>query len=242
MKQRQMRLRPELVGKVPPASGHYSAENFIAGRRIATDEDHQEMVRDILGKAPSPESVWVFAYGSLIWNPCFESVEQRPALVNGWHRSFCLGWDHWFRGSVERPGLMLALDRGGRCRGVAYRLPPHSVEENLVAIVKREVHLIPHPFPPRWINLVTAEGVIRAVTFVIDRRSEAYVHGLTLEEQADVLAVASGPKGSMAEYLFNTVAHLEERALHDKQLWALQDLVASRIEAMEAAAGQRETA
>lgn len=232
MKRRQMRLTPELVAKVPPASGNYSAENFMAGRRVATDADHDEMVHAILGDTPSPEYLWVFAYGSLIWNPGFGFVERRTALANGWHRSFCLGWDKWFRGSDERPGLMLALDRGGRCKGVAYRLPHDAVTANLTALVKREVHVIPHPFPPRWIDLVTTDGPVRALTFAMDRQSGNYVAGLTPEEVADALALAAGQWGSMAEYLFNTVAHLEELGLHDTRLWHLQELVAARIETM----------
>lgn len=225
-----MRLTPELVSRVPPASGNYSGDNFAAGRRPATEDDHDRIARDILAQAPDPNSVWLFAYGSLIWNPCFEFVERRAALANGWHRSFCLGWDHWFRGSVERPGLMLALDRGGRCKGVAFRLPPDAAHANLIELARREVHLLPHPFPPRWIDLVTGEGPIRAVTFVIDRRSGAYIAGLSAGEVAGVLSVAAGQWGSMAEYLFNTVSKLEELGLRDRQLWRLQELVAERIE------------
>lgn len=231
MKQRQMRLSADLVAMVPAASGNYSTESFMTDRRVATDADHHEIARRILGGATSPESVWVFAYGSLIWNPCFDFIERQAALANGWHRSFCLGWDEWFRGSVERPGLMLALDRGGRCNGVVYRLPPEAAEANLAALVKREVHILPAPFPPRWIDLVTRDGPLRAVTFAMDRRSGNYVGGLTPEEVADVLAVAAGQWGSMAEYLFNTVTHLEELGLRDTQLWRLQELVAARIEA-----------
>src|SRR5690606_23043046 len=127
---RSMRLSAELVEKVAPATGNHSAENLMAGRVLATELNHGEMVRDVLENAPT-SGLWLFAYGSLIWNPCFEWVERRPALAHGWRRSFCLGWDHWFRGSVERPGLMLALDRGGRCKGVAYRLPAGEEPANL---------------------------------------------------------------------------------------------------------------
>lgn len=233
MKRRSMRLTPELVAGVPPATGNYSAEEIMRSAREAAETDHREVADAILAGAPSPDDVWVFAYGSLIWNPEFDFVEKRTARLNGWHRSFCLGWDKWFRGSVERPGLMLALDRGGSCSGVAFRLPPAAAAQNLLTLVRREVHLLPHPFPPRWVGLRTPDGPLRAVTFAMDRRSYAYVGRLGDEQVADALALAAGQWGSMAEYLFNTVSRLDELGLHDTRLWRLQELVAERIEAMQ---------
>ena len=66
---------------------------------------------------------WVFGYGSLMWHPGLDTPETRPARLQGWHRAFCLGWDRRFRGTPEKPGLMLAIDRGGSCKGIAHRLP-----------------------------------------------------------------------------------------------------------------------
>ncbi|MBO6718636.1 MAG: gamma-glutamylcyclotransferase [Rhizobiaceae bacterium] len=171
MKRRRMRLTPELVARVahdpsaPPAP-------FPPDTRPATDADHQAVVSEILRTAPDARDVWVFAYGSLIWNPACQNVEQRSGRARGWHRSFCLGWDRWFRGSAERPGLMLALDRGGSCTGVVFKLPPDAVTENLFSLSKREVQVVPHPFPARWINVDTDLGAVRAVTFAIDREAE----------------------------------------------------------------------
>jgi len=182
--------------------------------------------------------VWVFAYGSLIWNPACAIVEQRVAVAHGWHRAFCLGWDRWFRGSDEWPGLMLALDRGGTCNGVAQRLPADAVEANLGKLLRREMPFRPSPFPPRWLNVETIAGPLRAITFAIDRKSNAYVAGLPVEKIADVLATAVGHRGSMAEYLFNTVAHLEALRIDDQLLWRLQELVAERIEAAATALPQ----
>ncbi len=230
-KRKPMRLTVDHVDRVPKGSGNYSSENFLKNRRMASKEEQVRMARDMLASAPDPRSVWVFAYGSLIWNPGFAFVEQRPARAHGWHRSFCLGWDMWFRGCVERPGLMLALDRGGRCSGVVFRLPPETAEANLHAIVVREVIILPHPFPPRWIDVQTADGPVRALTFAMDRSSGAYVSGLTPHQVADVLASASGQGGSMADYLYRTVSHLDQMGLSDRYLWQLQELVAARIEA-----------
>ena len=186
---------------------------------------------DLLAAVPTTGEIWVFAYGSLIWKPACDIVEQRIALAHGWHRAFCLGWDRCFRGTKDRPGLMLALDRGGACKGVAQRLPPDAIRVNLEKLLRREVLTKPSPFPPRWVTVQTEAGPLRAITFTMDRKSDAYVGGLSAEQVADVLAVAVGRWGSMAEYLYNTVRHLEALGIADRYLWRLQELVAERIEA-----------
>ena len=192
----------------------------------------------MLAAGSSIREVWLFAYGSLNWNPACDFVESRLAVVHGWRRSFCLGWDRWFRGSDNHPGLMLSLDRGGQCRGVAYRLPPDAVETNLERLFRREIRTKARAHLPRWVNVETTGGKLRAITFVINRQGARYVGGLSLDRIADALSVAAGPSGTMAEYLHTTVRHLEELGLHDRQLWHLQELVAARI---EAAAGEKPT-
>jgi cation transport protein ChaC len=222
---RRMRLTRELVSRIARHAGP------VPGRVDANDADHEATARALLAAGPASGDIWVFAYGSLIWKPACDIVEQRVAVARGWHRAFCLGWDHCFRGTKERPGLMLALDRGGTCKGVVQRLPQDAVDANLGKLLRREMLTRPSPFPPRWVGVETAAGPLRAITFAMDRSSDAYVPGLSAEEIADVLAVAVGHWGSMAEYLHNTVKHLEELGIHDRVLWRLQDLVAERIEA-----------
>ena len=227
-----MRLTPELVDRVVRV-GVSPPLPFTA----LSDADYEEAVRAILAGAPSADEVWFFAYGSLIWNPACDFVEQRTGVSPGWHRSFCLGWDQWFRGSDERPGLMLSLDRGGQCTGAVYRLPPDAVEANLGRLFRRELRIKPLAHSPRWVTLHTDGAPLRAITFVINRKGGHYVCGLSLEEIADALAGAAGPRGSMAEYLYSTVRHLEDLGIHDNHLWRLQELVGERIEA--AAGGDR---
>ena len=158
-------------------------------------------------------------------------VELRTGILRGWHRAFCLGWNTRFRGSDDAPGLMLALDHGGSCKGALYRLPTEAVEVNLRRLLEREMSLKPSAFPPRWVTVESEDGPIRALTFCIDRRSPRYVSGLSEEQIADVLARATGSRGSMAEYLHATVTHLERLGIHDHHLWRLQELVAERIDA-----------
>jgi cation transport protein ChaC len=187
------------------------------------------MVQSVLAARPSAADVWVFAYGSLIWNPACEFVEQRTGVAHGWHRSFCLQLKR-FRGTPEQPGLMMALDRGGQCKGVAYRLPSSSIKSSLGLLFRREMTVRPSANAARWISVRTETGPLTAIAFVIDRQSDRYISGLSPEEVADTLALAAGHWGSGAEYLHNTVKHLEELGLQDSHLWHLQELVAERIE------------
>ncbi len=221
-------LQPETIEENLPAPP--------AGMIQATREDHLGTIADLLGQEPEIGEIWFFAYGSLIWKPACAFVEMRTGLVRGWHRSFCLGWNNRYRGSDKTPGLMLALDRGGACKGVLYRIPADAINDNLVSLLEREMGWWPSPFPPRWVSVQSGERTIRALTFCIDRHSGRYVSGLSVEQVADVLATAVGTRGSMAEYLFATVSHLEILGIHDPHLWQLQALVAARIDAAYGAA------
>ena len=202
----------------------------MPGFRAATDEDFNAIVSEMLATRPAGP-FWLFAYGSLIWKPETAFVESRQAVARGWHRRFCLGWDYRFRGSKDAPGLMLALDRGGQCRGMLYRLPEASLESELHKLIRREMSTVPSAFPWRWIDVMTTDGALRVLTFAMNRKSGRYIADLSEEQLADVLAKAVGFRGSMAEYLFSTVSKLEELGIHDRNLWRMQALVAERIDA-----------
>lgn len=206
----------------------------IPGYAPSTEEDFESFVAAILREHEPDDEFWIFAYGSLIWKPACDFVELRTGILRGWHRSFCLGWNTRFRGSDDAPGLMLALDRGGSCHGVLYRLPPEALAQSVRKLVEREMGLKPSAFPPRWVTVEAETGKLRALTFCVDRQSKRYISGLSEEEVADVLARATGHRGSMAEYLHATVAHLEELGIRDHHLWRLQALVADRIDAAHA--------
>jgi glutathione-specific gamma-glutamylcyclotransferase len=165
-----------------------------------------------------------------IWRPACEVDGQRHALLRGWHRKFCLRLLR-YRGSLDCPGLMMALDIGGSCRGVAQRIPAKHVEERLGQLLRRETSVKPASNMPRWVTVETDEGKQRALAFAINRKAPTYAALHSLEETADILARACGHWGSGAEYLMHTVAHLEELGIHDRYLWQLQELVAQRIKA-----------
>ncbi len=237
MTPRQMRLTPELVGKVPPHSGETGK---LAGRSDRpSDADYAGYVAEVLAGRPDGGDVWIFAYGSLIWNPEFEFVEERLGTVAGWHRSFCLGWVRLYRGTPERPGIMLAMDRGGSCRGIVFRLPPEVMEANLDKILRREMPIRrTSAIPARWVTVRSEAGPLRAIAFPISRKSDAYLPGLTEDVVVNALATAAGERGSMAEYLYSTVKHLQDRGIHDRYMWRLQELVAARIESGSSDAGR----
>jgi cation transport protein ChaC len=198
------------------------------GAVYMTDEDYDVAMGDVLAQAPAGD-VWLFGYGSLLWKPVCEFTENRKATVRGWHRAFCYRVAR-FRGTRDKPGLMLALDRGGRCKGMIFKLPPDQVPTILNALFRREMMVKPAVNVPRWMTAETDEGPIRALGMVVNRQSPHYSGTLPLEEAADILASAAGHWGSCAEYLRETVSRLEELGIHDESLWQLQALVAERLQ------------
>ncbi len=227
---RVMRLTAEHVARVTRPIPDPGPQQH-PGHRAVADTDFEQAVSGMLATRPTGP-FWLFGYGSLIWKPETAFVEQRMATARGWHRRFCLGNEQRYRGNPLQPGVMMALDRGGSCKGVIYQLPAEGLEGELDRLIRREQSTVPASFPWRWIDVVDTDGnKLRALTFAMNRRSYRYVGHLTDEEVADVLAVACGFRGSMAEYLCSTVAKLEELGIHDRNLWRLQELVAERIDA-----------
>lgn len=192
------------------------------------DADYEAMIDQTLAAQPADGPLWLFAYGSLIWKPEVEHTEEKVALARGWHRSFCVKMNRW-RATRERPGLMMAMDRGGQCKGVALRLTDGDRHEQLDRLFRREMTLKPTTYKPRWLNLSTAEGPLTALAFVINRKGRAYAGAMEEADVVERVATSCGHWGSGADYLFNVVKHLEERGIHDRHLWRLQRLVAERI-------------
>jgi glutathione-specific gamma-glutamylcyclotransferase len=204
------------------------------GMELHTDSDYAAWVELMMRTNPHPMlPLRLFAYGSLIWKPELEHEREEPCIARGWHRAFCFRMPR-FRGTPEQPGLMMALDRGGQCAGVLFDLPPGNIEVQLDKLFRREFTVKPVNSMPRWIAVQTALGRISALTFVMNRASPLYACKLHLEQVAEILARACGHWGTGAEYLLNTVSHLEAKGIHDRNLWKLQRLVAEKIERLHA--------
>lgn len=167
--------------------------------------------------------LWVFGYGSLIWDPGFPVAERRIATLAGWHRSFCMRSIH-HRGTVDQPGLVLALDEavGASCTGVAFRVEPGHEAATLFALRERE--LISSAYLERMLPVATDDGQIEALAYVIDPDHVQYCQ-LDREEQARIIAKAVGGRGPNRDYLWSTTAHLADLGIADPDL----DWLASRV-------------
>jgi len=202
------------------------------GTRDPTEDEYGAMADALLADHPGGD-LWLFAYGSLIWAPDHETLEERRAVAPGWHRSFCFRLTRW-RGTRAAPALMLALDRGGSCSGFAHRLPAVDSAGNdhrgqLVRLLKREIDAIPATNVARWIGIRTAAGRARALAFVADPKGPAYAGRLSPEAVAATTARAVGHWGTAADYVQKTIARLEAHGIRDVNLWRLQSLVAAEI-------------
>lgn len=186
--------------------------------RYMTDEERRRHVAEMLARAPRRKRIWVFGYGSLMWNPAFHYVERHTARVHGFHRQFCL-WARGGRGSAERPGLMLSLESGGSCTGVAYRIAPGAAASELDVLWRREMSS--WSYRPVWVTAHMRRGTEPAIVFAVNRSHERYVPGLDTETIARYLATGAGLNGSCREYLFDTAEHLLELGIRDRRIEGL---------------------
>ena len=160
--------------------------------------------------------LWVFGYGSLMWRPGFEVIEAKPATMFGVHRALCIySWVH--RGTRESPGLVLGLDVGGSCRGMAFRVAADNRQDVIDYLRARE--LVTHVYKEVERAIVLAGGQrVTAVTYVVDRNHEQYAGKLPHEKLARQVHGAVGQSGKNEEYILNTVQHLRELGIHDARL------------------------
>ncbi len=165
--------------------------------------------------------LWVFGYGSLMWRPGFPYVEARPARMLGVHRALCVySWVH--RGTPERPGLVLGLDRGGTCRGMAFRVAPEDREEVVAYLRAREQVTGVYLEQVRDVRFEDG-GTAPALTYVVDRAHEQYAGKLDVHDQLRIVAQAQGQSGRNAEYVINTALHLAAIGVPDRLLSALAE-------------------
>jgi len=172
----------------------------------------------VLAQLP-PGDVWVFGYGSLIWNPLITFAERRLAKVYGLHRSFCL-WSRIGRGTPQQPGLVLGLDHGGSCAGLAYRIEAQHAREELRLLWRRE--MVTGAYVPTWVKARTSQGAVPAIAFVINHRSVAYAGKQSTPAAARCIATASGLHGPCTEYLVRTLRGLREHGIEDHALCAVE--------------------
>lgn len=196
------------------------------GLTVLTDADLQASIAATLQQRPHSD-IWIFAYGSLIWNPIIHHSDRRIGTIYGWHRRFCI-WTPGGRGTPDHPGLTLALDRGGSCRGVVYQLDAADRLAELLLLWRRE--MVVGSYIPRWVKVVTGSEVLEAIAFTINPQHSLYAPKLTLDATAEAIATATGALGSCTDYLLNTVEGLAQCGIVDRGLLKLRDRVWQQTE------------
>ncbi|MEJ0013964.1 MAG: gamma-glutamylcyclotransferase [Bauldia sp.] len=165
---------------------------------------------------------WVFGYGSLMWRPGFDHVEAAPARLAGAHRALCIySWVH--RGTQQRPGLVLGLDRGGACRGVAYRVAGDKREGVLAYLRERELVTDVYREAVRPVHLIGQAKTVDAIAYVVDRTHEQYAGNLPREKLLEIVKGAVGKSGNNVDYVIATVRHMRSVGIHDPTLEWLAD-------------------
>ena len=161
---------------------------------------------------------WVFAYGSLMWRPNFVFAESSPALVEGAHRALCV-YSVIHRGTYSAPGLVLGLDRGGQCQGMAFRVPPPLAHDTRLYLRRRENVTNTYMAAVKDVKLLDGTGrTVNALCFMVNRHHRQYAGDLPLERQAHLVRRSVGASGLNIDYVFNTVEHLRECGVHDVKL------------------------
>ena len=178
---------------------------------------------DPLPEPDDRENFWVFAYGSLMWNPGFDYQEKMPAKLYGYHRSLCI-WSWYYRGTQEDPGLVLGLDIGGSCHGMAFRVNSNQVNIALTYLHERE--MINNVYLPVYRRVHVSPGeTVNALTFIVRPGHPQYAGKIQAHRAAQTVNLASGQRGLNKEYVNNTISQLNHMGLEDRKLFRIQQLM-----------------
>lgn len=200
-----------------------TAFGIIEESLLLTPEQRWASLACTLARRPDNSPVWIFGYGSLMWNPVFESEEVCPATLQGWHRAFCLRLTAG-RGTLAQPGRMLALQEGGQTSGLAFRLPEDRLHEELELLWKRE--MITGCYLPTWCDLMLENGkVVSALVFVMNPQHPLFEADTRSQVIAPLIASASGPLGSNVQYLFALDNELKNYGMKDEGIGDLVSYV-----------------
>ena len=193
--------------------------------RVMSDEERDELVQKTLDELGDETDLWVFGYGSLIWNPSLEFEERRSCTIQGFHRKFSF-WTTLSRGSEEQPGLMVGLIEGGSCDGVAYRISHDKATTELDILYRREMsHFV---YKPVWVEALCKETqkTLNTLTFIVDTSNDKYAADLKQDEVISAIATAVGPLGRNCDYLFQLTEKLRELGFRDTGMEELAQQVA----------------
>ena len=185
------------------------------------------MAATMTSESEADGDLWVFGYGSLMWRPGFDFVEQAPARLIGEHRALCVySWDH--RGTPEKPGLVLGLDRGGACRGIAFKVEAAKRAATIAYLREREqtTGVYHEVMRSVWLENAARERV-SALAYVVDRGHVQYAGRLSLQEQLHFVRQGHGRSGANRDYVLSTVQAIEAEGFRDAQLHQLAAMLQS---------------
>jgi len=183
--------------------------------------DQRATLVDQTLSALADSELWVFGYGSLIWNPALNFEEQRRCSITGFEKKFCF-WTTLSRGTIECPGLMMGLVPGGNCNGVAFRIDAKNAATELDVLFRREMSY--YIYKPTWIEAqcVETKNTYKTLTFVVDKENHRFVDNLTTENIVRIIATAQGPLGRNSDYLFQLSEKMHDLGFDEPEL---EDLV-----------------
>jgi cation transport protein ChaC len=192
-----------------------------------SDQQRRASMMQALSDWAGETDLWVYAYGSLIWNPEFNFEEQRLSTLRGHHRALCL-WSRVNRGTPQTPGLVFGLDRGGSCRGMSFRIRAKEVPQTFEALWRRE--MATGAYHPRWLRCDTPTGPVKALAFVMDRNNPGYVRGLAEHQTIEIIKRAHGKYGPCTDYVVQTHKALAAAGIVDERLARLANRLQERLE------------
>ncbi len=193
--------------------------NFM---RTMSNEDLNNSIKKILQGRCLDDGIWLFGYGSLMWNPDFEMVDKISGEIEGYHRKLCLK-SLVYRGTPDYHGLVFGLEIGYSCQGMCFRIAPEKVKTELMKVWKRE--MFAGTYIPKWVKVKINQSYISAVTFVINKKHDHYLPNLEFKEVVKRVVRAKGKRGSCQDYVKNTIKHLKKFGLRDKYLDTLLEFI-----------------
>jgi len=204
---------------------------------ILSAEELEKSIQSTLEKHSVNLGVWVFGYGSLMWNPEVHYDQFQPGLLKGYHRQLCIA-SLVYRGTPEYPGLVLGLAKGLDCQGMIFHIPSDHVQSELRKIWKRE--MFDDAYVPQWVDVETkiepdsdALQTLKAITFIANHGHSCCLDELCLKVQAERVAKAHGTRGPCSDYLFNTLEHLRALGMEDPLLESLLPLVKEQQQSLK---------
>jgi cation transport protein ChaC len=201
-----------------PDLAHLTDQYALTEAELAATRDA------VMASHPAGAPLWVFGYGSLMWRPGFDFLDRQRATIHGFHRSFCV-YSHVHRGTREKPGLVLGLDRGGSCRGIAYLVSWETATDTVEYLIGRE--MVTRVYMPRWVPARLDDGRrVLAHTYTAAHNHTQYAGKLDLAEAARLIRHGVGRSGANPDYLFSAVDHLDELGLADGPLHRIGEMLA----------------